>query len=475
MKQKKAYRPLLAYIIAATLALSIAGASLWGAYRLLAANQTKTILRSADRNIDLANHTLLSLIERAGDDALFLANLTSLQDYLEHPTEAHLQQVAADFQSFANHSSNVYYLVRYIDRSGQEEVRIIDTMPGYAIIPRKALSNKSSQFYFQDCIQLGRGMVYVSALELSIPDTAGSTPAPASRFGTPVYDKKGNKRGIILLNYEGRELFGAIGEEDPEIRGWDLTFYSVGNDHYDNEHSGPWWFTFPNRLESTPPYPAHLDTLFSELGSGTVKHTGTIYSVRTILPLVEGQVSPNLLADGIPIQLSNIGGDRYKWRLVLTAPREWIVRDVKRQVKTIALVAGIGMGPLLVLLWLLVSRQQRRFYARQLEQEHQQVETARRLARTIAHEFRQPLAGLQLVSDLMSSEVTEEKKLDFVGRVPKFVKRLDVLVSRLLSFSEMKSIPYVGKLDILDMNGNADEEGKTASREPKEPDSGEET
>lgn len=116
-------------------------------------------------------------------------------------------------------------------------------------------------------------------------------------------------------------------------------------------------------------------------------------------------------------------------------------------------------------------RQQRLAHARQLEQEHQKLLTAQRLARTIAHEFRQPLAGLQLVADLTKTPIPPEQKLDFLERVPRFVYRIDELVSKLLSLSSMRTIPYIGGIDILDLKGDEDsdvDKSKTADEESGE-------
>lgn len=466
-----AYRPLRTYAILAALVVGIAALSLWGAYHLLASNQTETVQRFSDRNVELARKTLLSLVERAGEDALFLSHLTSLHDYLESPTEANLRHVTADFLAFADHSEDVYYMVRYIDLGGQEEVRILETMPGFSSIPRKGLGNKRDRFYFKDCASLQRELIYVSSLELSSADTLGASLAPSLRFGTPVFDRYGVKRGVILLNYEGRELFGAIGEENPELRGWDLTFFGQGNKRYDNPHESTWWFTYPNELTTVSPYPDQLDSLFRGMESGSVKHHGSIYSVQTIEPLIDGQVVHKFDEAHIPASIAQIGGDRYQWKLVLTAPRYWIIRDVRKQVETIAIVGAIGLGPIFGLLWIIVMRQQRLAHARQLEQEHQKLLTAQRLARTIAHEFRQPLAGLQLVADLTKTPIPPEQKLDFLERVPRFVYRIDELVSKLLSLSSMRTIPYIGGIDILDLKGDEDsdvDKSKTADEESGE-------
>ncbi len=69
------------------------------------------------------------------------------------------------------------------------------------------LQNKKNRYYFRDVFKLNQGEVFVSPLDLNIERGEIEQPLkPMIRFGTPIFDKYSNKRGIVLLNYLGSKL-----------------------------------------------------------------------------------------------------------------------------------------------------------------------------------------------------------------------------------------------------------------------------
>lgn len=74
------------------------------------------------------------------------------------------------------------------------------------------------------------------------------------------------------------------------------------------------------------------------------------------------------------------------------------------------------------------------------------------LARAIAHEFRQPMASLNLISDLVAMpEISDRDARQQFVRVPHLVERMNGLVERLLRITQVQSKPYPMKLSILDL------------------------
>ena len=66
------------------------------------------------------------------------------------------------------------------------------------------LQNKEGRYYFKDTIQPEKGEVFVSPFDLNIErGEIERLLKPMNRFGTPVFDITGRKRGIVLLNYFG--------------------------------------------------------------------------------------------------------------------------------------------------------------------------------------------------------------------------------------------------------------------------------
>ncbi|MFH0883991.1 MAG: histidine kinase dimerization/phospho-acceptor domain-containing protein [bacterium] len=442
------------YLISAALLIAMTAIPPIGIYRLMIDSRTSSAKTFTSQNLGLARDMLSTMLTNSGADALFLSGLTSLEIYLESNSESDLRLVARDFKRFADRRKDQLYMVRFIDVSGQEKIRVLKHGDLFSILPDDQLGQKEHNHYFQDSNSLDRGMIYVSVLELSSADTLGAPLVPALRFGTPVFDFKGQRRGVVITNYEGSELLGSLGLEDPRSRGWSLTFYGLGNDRKDNEYKGDWWFTFPDRVDTVmTSYPQDLASQFYTTSDGLFVRQGSVYGYSTLNPIIEAQLQdPN--RDGrLADELANIGARTYLWKLIAQTPRESIQGHVNDQFNTIIWIIGAALIPLLGLLWLLIDRQLRRKEGRKIDQERQKLETARKLARSIAHEIRQPLTGLQLTSDLLKIYSQDPKQLQVLAnKTSELVDRIELLVKQLLDLTELRHVPYLGDIDILDLS-----------------------
>ncbi len=118
------------------------------------------------------------------------------------------QRIVNEFTVFANKKKR-YDQIRYLDSSGMEIVRINFNGGRPQVVKQRELQNKSSRYYFREALVLERGGIYLSPLDLNIEEGEIEYPLkPMMRFGTPVFDQAGDKKGIILLNYFGDYLIG---------------------------------------------------------------------------------------------------------------------------------------------------------------------------------------------------------------------------------------------------------------------------
>ncbi|MFH0274866.1 diguanylate cyclase domain-containing protein [Vibrio jasicida] len=108
----------------------------------------------------------------------------------------------------------VYDQLRYLDLEGNEVVRINFNDGHSQVVPTEQLQNKSHRYYFNRALQLGCRKIYVSPLDLNVEHGQIEVPLkPMIRLATPVFDEKGQKRGIVVVNYlakylmEGMALF----------------------------------------------------------------------------------------------------------------------------------------------------------------------------------------------------------------------------------------------------------------------------
>ncbi|MEJ1420876.1 MAG: PAS domain S-box protein [Candidatus Sedimenticola sp. (ex Thyasira tokunagai)] len=161
---------------------------------------------SESLNVDLARHMIITDIEGVVSDLMFLAEHIEGQGLLDDLTYNDEQRIVDEFTVFADKKKH-YDQIRYLDSSGMEIVRInFNGGQPQAVIQRE-LQNKASRYYFREAMALERDGIYLSPLDLNIEEGEIEYPLkPMMRFGTPVFDQAGQKKGIILLNYFGDHL-----------------------------------------------------------------------------------------------------------------------------------------------------------------------------------------------------------------------------------------------------------------------------
>ncbi|MCU7814474.1 MAG: sensor domain-containing diguanylate cyclase [Candidatus Thiodiazotropha sp. (ex Rostrolucina anterorostrata)] len=152
------------------------------------------------------------LFEQKLSDLLVLAEGEVLNNYLHDESMKNWIRVAREFSLFARRKPK-YFQLRFITADGMEVVRINNRDNVQEIVPKTALQNKSSHYYFQESIKLGEGDIYISPLDLNIEEGVIEQPIkPTIRFATPVVDGYGEKRGIIIINYTPDKLLQRIAE-----------------------------------------------------------------------------------------------------------------------------------------------------------------------------------------------------------------------------------------------------------------------
>lgn len=159
-------------------------------------------------------------------DVLFMSQVPAIQDMIlgqvggdtaEEGTanEDAATQLAVMFENMMSEKS-IYMQFRYIDETGRERVRVDSDATGeITIVPSAQLQAKADSEYFVETMKLGEGGLYVSSIELNREGGEISEPhTPVIRYGTPVLDEAGQKKGIIIANVFAKPLI----EQFTEIR-----------------------------------------------------------------------------------------------------------------------------------------------------------------------------------------------------------------------------------------------------------------
>ncbi len=298
-----------------------------------------TIITAIIHYLDIESETRLIKLHQAGilssikgtitadfdsvvSDLMYLSGEVELKRFLRQDDSCPARdELAEDFQRFS-YDKGLYDQIRFLDETGMEVVRINFNNGKPVIVPRDQLQFKGERYYFKDTFQLARGEVYVSPLDLNIEKGRLEIPLkPMIRFGTPVFDEQGRKRGVLVLNYFGSRLLDKIREYPLDGMDRLVLLNSDGYWLIGPEPENEWGFMYEDRQARSfkNVFPDKWQRINSAESGQFITATG-LNSFVTVRPLSEGQVSST--GSGRPFAPSSglLSARDYYWKLVSQAP-----------------------------------------------------------------------------------------------------------------------------------------------------------
>ncbi|MGZ5050294.1 MAG: sensor histidine kinase [Methylobacter sp.] len=247
----------------------------------------------------------------AHDDILYLRDQPVLQDWLETPSQQNTAQLNSDMLAFIKYRE-LYDRIVFLDESGQERVRIDRTLGQPKIVQDKDLQDRSKLYFVKQTLQLGKDNIYISPFDLTIEHDKIELPIkPVIRFGTPVFDRQGRKRGIILLNYRGQRLLDRIRTISQQTIGnlWllnDKGYWLIGPWPEDE-----WGFMYPDRSDKVfaNDYGEAWTQMREHPDQSQFMTNGDLFTV--------GEILPNTLFGEVKEDIAS--GDR-SWLIVARVP-----------------------------------------------------------------------------------------------------------------------------------------------------------
>ncbi len=178
------------------------------------AKNEKLIIKMGQKAaVTFALETISGEFDSTVSDLMILADNSHLQLFLETGSPDFLKDLEKDFLTLSKRGK-LYDQIRYLDEKGMEIVRVNFNSGNPGIVSKDKLQNKGKRYYFFDTFKLNREEVFVSPLDLNIEQGKIELPLkPMIRFGTPIFSKAGQKKGIILLNYMGGRLLNKLEHE----------------------------------------------------------------------------------------------------------------------------------------------------------------------------------------------------------------------------------------------------------------------
>jgi diguanylate cyclase (GGDEF)-like protein/PAS domain S-box-containing protein len=252
-------------------------------------------------------------------DLRVLAASTAVRKMLESGGHQAIEDVANDFMAFSANKQK-YDQIRYIDAQGMERIRINYNGGQPSIVPAEQLQNKADRYYFQDTMSLSRGEIFVSPLDLNIENGKLEQPRkPMIRFGMPLYDSAGNKRGVLIINYLGDHFLGHL-RNVPDFRVSEAMLLSAeGYWLLAPNPEDEWGFMYKNGRRFQNRFPAAWQA-FHQQERGAYQDDTGIFAYTAIRPMLEGQSSSTGASEAYAPSTGIRAPRDYAWTLVSYIP-----------------------------------------------------------------------------------------------------------------------------------------------------------
>ncbi len=348
-----------------------------------------------------------------------------------------------------------YDQIRFLDETGMEVVRVNFNKEQPYIVAQTELQDKSNRYYFKETFELSKGSIFISPFDLNVEKGKIELPyKPMIRLGMPVFDKQGNKLGVIIINYFGKELIS-----DLLVAATNIVDHVtlLNSDSYWLHNPDPdleWGFMLENDKRFKTFFPGSWEQI-TEADSGQFLDDNGLFTYDTLYPF------PKYLITGTNAEMVDPNNVNYYWKLVSHISTATI-HSTKSDIKVKLFRIG---GPLYILLifgayWLSYALSKRKQVEYELEQYRIHLEETihertadleeanaelLEYSRIVAHDLRAPLRAIRQYTDFLSEDLMTTLKgeqKEYFDELIKSVIKADTLVSDLLHLARIDRKSY---------------------------------
>ncbi|MEH2233164.1 MAG: ATP-binding protein [Nostoc sp.] len=381
--------------------------------------QTEQVLLKTNelRKVDLETKVISGDFHSVVSDLMVISKQNELQRVLEG-VNGQQQALSQELLLFSGYKK-LYDQIRFLDRSGKEVVRVNFNKGEPAIVPEEKLQVQAKRYWFNDTLRLNQGQVFVSPLDLNIERGQVEQPLkPMIRFGTPVFDRRGEKRGIVVLNYFGTKLLDNFNQAFANASSQGMLLNADGYWLKGAKPEDEWGFMFPNRKNRTfgQAFPQAWQQI-SQKESGQFQTAEGIFTFTTVYPLVEGQKSSTGAGQAFAPSQNQIDTKSYHWKIVSWVSPETLTTKSNRFLSQLLLLYASLVGLTGIGSWLLarasVNRNMAQLELRQSELELRKLVEREKILKTrLSSQIRNSLD----LNTILSTVVVEVRELLQIDR-----------------------------------------------------------
>jgi signal transduction histidine kinase/ActR/RegA family two-component response regulator len=230
------------------------------------------------RNISLVAVAFQNYINSVQRDLIDISRLNEVVEVVAG-TQKSPEALNNALLGYSN-SRPFYDQIRLIDGRGNELFRVNGRGGDSVVVEQESLQNQSGRYYFDEIMRLEQGEIYASSFDLNVEFGQVEEPyRTVLRLGTALFDKQGEKVGLLIINLNGHELLDIIQTASRRSKGSvsliNMMGYWIVGPNADDE----WAFMFAEKEHRRLPVlePQLWEAITTESGS-SFSRDGNFYS-----------------------------------------------------------------------------------------------------------------------------------------------------------------------------------------------------
>lgn len=315
--------------------------------------------------VDLHEDIITRELRSVESDLLYLANQAILRDFLSgrDTTRKELQD---EYVLFCRHKG-LYDQIRYLDITGLEQIRVNYNNGTPSAVADQELQSKAGRYYFSRTMLLKRGEVFISPFDLNVEHDEIERPfKPVIRLATPVFDRRGTKRGVLVLNYLGAALIQKLAAVSVSFPGSAVLLNQGGYFLHGTAPEEEWGFMLGKETTFVYRYPEEWEKL-TRLVRGQFHTARGLFTFCTISPSAEIAAERQSPRTATPPEGDDPDANDASLLVVSVVPHAVMYGRSDQLFQRILLVYGVALVLVLILAWYLAfAGALRRYHERQI-------------------------------------------------------------------------------------------------------------
>jgi len=425
-------------------------------------SQKLLIKTKEQQNIEMMRRIANDDVKSVISDLFYLSVHPVLHQMVQNENPVTQLNLSGIFKEFSK-NTKLYDQVRFLDQTGMERVRVNFDQGHPYIVDDDKLQDKAKRYYFSDSFKLEPGRVFISPFDLNIEHGQIQQPLkPMIRFGTPVVDFNGQKRGVVLLNYFGAKLIDKLKRSLSEPIGSLMLLNSKGYWLKGLKKDDEWGFMYKDRKNRTLAlrYPECWETISSQEEGQFVIDEG-IYTFATIRPLNRNMQSSTGSEDAFKPSEAVLSGTDFYWKIISLVSKETL--NNRRTAILYSWLPFYGMAILILAMvsWGLSLASTNRKKAVEERLEREKLQGVVEMAGAICHEINQPLMSISGYSELLLMDLTKENsQYRHLKEINEQAGRLGQKTGKLMRITQYKTKKNL-KGSIIDIDKASSEKSDT--------------